>query len=129
MNSREIDRQVGYRLRERRLALRLSQSALARSVGMAYQQLQKYESGRNALSAFYLYRLACVLGVPVAYFFQEWRPPAMVGGRSQRAAVPWPGSDQITLDVFEAFQGIRDPALRRRVAELARILADSSRSR
>lgn len=47
----------------------LSQTALARAIGVTFQQLQKYESGKNRLSASRLYRLASVLGVDVAAFF------------------------------------------------------------
>jgi transcriptional regulator with XRE-family HTH domain len=47
----------------------LSQTALAARVGVTFQQLQKYETGKNRLSASRLYRLASVLGVDVSAFF------------------------------------------------------------
>ena len=46
-----IDGQVGARVRMRRLMLGLSQTALADALGITFQQVQKYESGRNRISA------------------------------------------------------------------------------
>lgn len=53
------------------MLLGLSQSELARAVGVAFQQLQKYETGANRISAGRLFALAQRLGVPVGYFFGE----------------------------------------------------------
>ena len=64
-----IDAHVGARLRFLRKERGLSQTALAARIGVTFQQLQKYESGKNRLSASRLYRLASVLGVDVAAFF------------------------------------------------------------
>jgi transcriptional regulator with XRE-family HTH domain len=60
---------VGRRLRARRTAMSLSQSALADRAGVTFQQIQKYERGVNRISAS---RLQCsqTLQVPVAFFFQ-----------------------------------------------------------
>ena len=67
-----IDKHVGQRVRERRLQAGLSQLALAGQLGVSFQQLQKYETGRNRISASTLYRLAQLLGVGPAYFFEGY---------------------------------------------------------
>lgn len=64
-----IDTHVGQRLRLLRKERGLAQTALAARVGVTFQQLQKYETGKNRLSASRLYRLASVLGVDVSAFF------------------------------------------------------------
>ncbi len=64
-----VDVHVGQRLRLLRKERGLSQTALAARVGVTFQQLQKYETGKNRLSASRLYRLAFVLGVDVSAFF------------------------------------------------------------
>ena len=65
-----VDRHVAAKLRERRVALGLTQQQLAELVGIAYQQLYKYEKGVNRLSAGRLHALARALGVDVGYFYE-----------------------------------------------------------
>jgi transcriptional regulator with XRE-family HTH domain len=60
---------IGERLRALRLDRGLSQSALASMAGVSFQQLQKYESGANRISAGRLMRIAAALGVPVTAFY------------------------------------------------------------
>lgn len=66
-----IDIHVGKRLRQRRCLLGLTQQKLATAVGIKFQQIQKYESGANRVSASRLWALANAMGVSVAYFFDE----------------------------------------------------------
>ena len=64
-----IDSRVGRRIRERRKQLGMSQSRLAASVWVSYQQLQKYEQGTNQVTASRLAAIAAALDVPPGYFF------------------------------------------------------------
>ncbi len=64
-----VDLHVGRRLRARRRLLGLTQETLANSVDIRFQQIQKYESGANRISASRLWSLAKALDVPVSYFF------------------------------------------------------------
>lgn len=66
----DIDRHVGSQIRQRRVMLGLSQQQIADLIGVTYQQAHKYERGINRISAGRLYNLACVLSVPVNYFFE-----------------------------------------------------------
>lgn len=68
--SGEIDEHVGRRLRQRRVLLGLSQEKLAESVGITFQQIQKYENGANRISAGRLYEFAQLLKVSVLFFYQ-----------------------------------------------------------
>jgi transcriptional regulator with XRE-family HTH domain len=61
--------QMGRRLRLRRRLLGLSQTRLAESCGVSFQQIQKYEAGSVAISASRLWQLACALDAPVRYFY------------------------------------------------------------
>jgi transcriptional regulator with XRE-family HTH domain len=67
----DIDRHVGARLRMRRTLLGMNQSQLGKTAGLTFQQVQKYENGANRISASKLYLFAGVLGVPVAFFFDD----------------------------------------------------------
>ncbi len=62
----------------RRTMMGLSQEAIAKAVGITFQQVQKYEKGANAMNANRLYEFAQFMHVPVAYFFEglEHRLPA-----------------------------------------------------
>ena len=64
-----VDVHVGARVRMRRKAMGLSQTQLADSVGITFQQLQKYERGSNRVSASKLYGMAVTLQTSVAWFF------------------------------------------------------------
>ena len=63
-----VDLHVGKRLRARRRLLGLTQETLAKAVDIRFQQIQKYESGANRISASRLWALAKALEVPVSYF-------------------------------------------------------------
>lgn len=59
-----VDMAVGARIRLTRKARGVSQQALAESVGLTFQQIQKYESGANRVSASKLAEIASVLRGP-----------------------------------------------------------------
>jgi len=65
-----IDLHVGKRIRHRRWLIGVTQQVLADSVGVKFQQIQKYEIGSNRVSASRLWNIAQTLGVPVAFFFE-----------------------------------------------------------
>lgn len=66
-----IDKAIGSRIRMYRKALGLSQSDLARELGITFQQVQKYESGANRVAASRLWSIADALGVSVLSLFQD----------------------------------------------------------
>lgn len=92
----DIDLLLGRRLRSRRRLLGLSQKALAARCGVRFQQIQKYESAANKMSAVMIGRLAYGLEVPVAYFYEgledlmALRPK---GTRSRRRASAADGAE------------------------------------
>ena len=65
----KIDRHVGRRMRERRIDLGMSQTNLAKPLGVSHQQLGKFERGTNRISAGRLLVLAELLDVDLEYFF------------------------------------------------------------
>jgi transcriptional regulator with XRE-family HTH domain len=64
-----VDIYVGSKIKLRRKMVGLSQSALAEHVGKTFQQFQKYETGKNRISASVLYEVAQALRTPIDYFF------------------------------------------------------------
>ncbi|MEO1561908.1 MAG: helix-turn-helix transcriptional regulator [Pseudomonadota bacterium] len=65
----EVDLHVGRRLRERRTTIGMTQQDLAEKVGVKFQQIQKYESGLNRISASRLWDISTALDCTVASFF------------------------------------------------------------
>src|SRR4028119_993964 len=74
-----IDVHVGGRVRLRRTVVGWSQERLGEALGLAFQQVQKYERGVNRIGASRLFDLARVLDVPISFFFDDM--PGAGGGR------------------------------------------------
>jgi transcriptional regulator with XRE-family HTH domain len=66
-----IDAYIGARMRERRLALNISQADLAETLGVSFQQIQKYESGKNRVSARRLFDICKALNVSLSSMFEH----------------------------------------------------------
>ena len=65
-----VDVYVGSKVRERRLKMEMSQTALGEAIGLTFQQVQKYEKGSNRIGSSRLMQIANVLDVPPTYFFE-----------------------------------------------------------
>ncbi len=72
-----VDLYVGRRLRSLRLAAGMGQAELAAVVGVTFQQIQKYETAANRISASKLYEIANALGTDIGAFFEGYSNPAM----------------------------------------------------
>ncbi|MEE8563278.1 MAG: helix-turn-helix transcriptional regulator [Alphaproteobacteria bacterium] len=66
-----IDVEIGTRLRQARVAAGFTQTELGVQLGISFQQVQKYEKGRNRIGGGRLYKIARVLGVKITYFFDD----------------------------------------------------------
>ena len=114
--SEDIDKWVGQRIGELRRAHGLSQSALASSLGLSFQQVQKYEAGLNRVSAARLYQLSQSFACPVSEFF----PPEEVtsGAKVHRSTI-----DKDCAALMTTFPRITDAGLRRSVLDVVEALA------
>lgn len=83
-----VDRLVGKRIQALRRARGMSQSELAEAAGVRFQQIQKYESGANRVSASRLWAIADTLGVEIVYFFQEIDPDTVAKSQEKEAREP-----------------------------------------
>ena len=116
-----VDVHVGKRIRHRRWMTGVTQQQLAEQVGIKFQQIQKYETGMNRVSASRLWDIAEALGVPVAFFFEglEASPDA---GKSETPKDFL--ADKETLELVRSYYAIPETQ-RRRLFELARVLSDA----
>lgn len=69
----ELDKQIGERVRARRLEIGMSQEQLAGALGITFQQIQKYEKGVNRIAASRLFDMSAALDMSVERFFQTGR--------------------------------------------------------
>lgn len=132
MPSNAIDHSIGRKIKMRRTLLGLTQYDLAKLVSLSFQQVQKYESGQNQMTAKRLVQFANVLGVDVDFFFQNAERAA---SNSNYASL---GEDKANgflheedvfnrelLELFRAFRSISSPEIRRSILELARAVGQS----
>jgi len=66
-----VDKYIGARMREQRLALEMSQELLGKELGVSFQQIQKYESGQNRVSAARLFEICKALNVSLSSMFER----------------------------------------------------------
>lgn len=121
-----IDVHVGGRVRLRRMMQNMSQEKLGESLGITFQQIQKYEKGTNRIGASRLQHIASVLQVPVSFFFED--APGATSAQGFEEARPAAFvtdflSSSEGLQLNRAFVRIKDAKLRRKVVDLVRAIA------
>ena len=117
-----VDVHVGKRVRHRRWLIGMTQQQLAEQVGIKFQQIQKYETGANRISASRLWDIAEALDVPVSFFFEGLEDESQRDGGGPRVPADLMG-DKEALDLVRSYYAIPENQ-RRRLFELARVLSD-----
>ncbi len=125
-----IDRYVGSRVRARRVGIRLSQTKLGEAIGVTFQQVQKYENGTNRIGASNLFKIGKTLGVDVAYFFEGVHEIAdsMMSDLPDgplSVAKDDPMTSRDAIEMMHNFFRVKDPDVRKRLAQFVKTLAHS----
>ncbi len=122
-----VDKYVGSRVRMRRIMLGMSQEKLGDSLGLTFQQVQKYEKGTNRIGASRLQQIAEILQVPVSFLFEGGPAGPVAEGGMSEAPSPTYVSDFLAtsegLALARAFTSITDPKLRRSIVDLVEQMA------
>lgn len=127
-----VDAHVGSRVRLRRMLLGMSQERLGESMGLTFQQVQKYEKGVNRIGASRLFQISKILDVPVQFFFEE-APYAGDGSRAPGLAEP--DSETFILEFLNSREGLElnrafvkigDAKVRKSVVDLVRALSSGN---
>ena len=122
-----IDVHVGARVKLRRMILGMSQDALGRSLGLTFQQIQKYEKGVNRIGASRIFELSNLLDVPIQYFYDDY-------GDASAAPAPGMAEGDTFMDLVNSpegvelcryFAAITDPKVKKRVLDLVKTIADT----
>jgi transcriptional regulator with XRE-family HTH domain len=115
-----VDAHVGKRIRHRRWMVGMTQQQLADKVGIKFQQIQKYETGMNRVSASRLWDIADALGVQIAFFFEGLSEDQLPqSGQGDILA------DKEALELVRSYYAIPE-AQRRRLFDLARVLSEAA---
>ncbi len=117
-----VDVHVGKRVRHRRWMVGMTQQQLAERVGIKFQQIQKYETGMNRISASRLWDISEALGVPVSFFFEGLNDGAASNATSLPGDIL---ADKEALELVRSYYAIPETQ-RRRLFELARVLSDAA---
>ena len=119
-----VDAHVGKRVRHRRWMTGMTQQQLAERVGIKFQQIQKYETGMNRISASRLWDIGQALGVPISYFFEGLDGEAVetVEEDASRGDLL---ADREALELVRSYYAIPETQ-RRRLFDLARVLSDAA---
>lgn len=112
---------IGNRIKSLRRSVGLSQANLGESLGVTFQQIQKYESGRSRIAADKLQRIAQALNVDVNYFY-DTRNGESLSEKEVRRGQTSPTPEGILFN--EHFDRIKDPRARYLLSELARVLCE-----
>ena len=117
-----VDLHVASRLHERRVSLGISQRKLAAALDLTFQQVHKYEHGKNRISAGRLYEFGKALGVPITFFFEGTADALM-------PVTPLTTGDHTdelgrreAIELFTAYRAISNPVVRRALRQLAKAL-------
>jgi transcriptional regulator with XRE-family HTH domain len=123
-----IDKEIGSRVRMRRISIGMSQEKLGDMLGLTFQQVQKYEKGTNRISVGRLVDIAKILGVDIHFFFNgvqsesgfaEGNPPPYI---SEVMSTPE------GLQLIRTFTGIKNPKVRKSIVQLVAALASEDES-
>jgi transcriptional regulator with XRE-family HTH domain len=124
-----VDVHVGQRLRKRRVMLGMAQTELAKHLGITFQQIQKYETGKNRIGASRLYEISLMLEVPVTFFFQEMPKSYNKNGMSDVAEQEEYGENEVmnreTLDLVKSYHKILDPTLRKKMLDTIKYIGST----
>ncbi len=122
-----VDEYVGKRVRQRRWMVGYSQQQLGEAVGIKFQQIQKYETGMNRISASRLWDIADTLSVPITFFFEGYEGATLV--ESPTNAKPTGQGDLLAdkeaLELVRSYYAIPENQ-RRKLFDLARVLSDAA---
>lgn len=123
-----VDVHVGKRVRHRRWMVGMTQQQLGEAVGIKFQQIQKYETGMNRVSASRLWDIADALDVSVNFFFEGYVEGITDAVASNPVASKKDGdllADKEALELVRSYYSIPENQ-RRKLFDLARVLSDAA---
>lgn len=121
-----VDVHVGKRIRHRRWLVGMTQQQLAEKVGIKFQQIQKYETGMNRVSASRLWDISDVLDVKINFFFDEMPDDNAIPAKGEAGKTNMPVdimADKEALDLVRSYYAMPENQ-RRRLFDLAQVMSN-----
>jgi transcriptional regulator with XRE-family HTH domain len=119
-----VDVHVGKRIRHRRWMVGMTQQQLGEAVGIKFQQIQKYETGMNRVSASRLWDIAHAMDVPINFFFEGLEDEGVAAKQAENTLGDLL-ADKEALELVRSYYAIPENQ-RRRLFDLARVLSDAA---
>ncbi len=120
-----IDKEIGSRVRMRRVSIGMSQEKLGDMLGLTFQQVQKYEKGMNRISVSRLVEIAKILSVDIHFFFNGIKSAKAEPGFAEEGAPPYVADMMSTpegLQLVRTFTSIKNPKVRKSIVQLVAAL-------
>lgn len=124
-----IDEHVGRRLRMRRIMEGVTQQGLAGAVALTFQQIQKYEAGRNRISAGHLYQFAQALNCSTSFFYDEFSDNSVRRTTTRQTELETFMRGENAVRLCKAFLAIEGESARSAVLEFMASLGPLRRAR
>jgi len=121
-----IDKEIGTRVRMRRISIGMSQEKLGEMLGLTFQQVQKYEKGMNRISVGRLVDIAKILGVEIHFFFDGIKSGKAEPGFAEDNSPAYIADVMSTpegLQLIRTFTGIKSAKVRKSIVQLVASLA------
>ena len=117
INAEEIRNNISCNLKLARKIKSLSQANVAEVLGVSYQQIQKYESGKNRISAIDLFIISNFLGVPIEKFYTS--------NFAEIYSVSQQNNEDEANDLLKEFKSIKNKALRKEILNYCSVIEDN----
>ncbi len=115
---RPVDVHVGGRVKAGRTLIGMSQTELGKHVGLAYQQVQNYETGMHRVSASRLWQFSLILGRPISWFFEG------IGERKRKGEDPLAKRETLQL---VRYLSACDPDVQKHLAAMINAVAGKAK--
>lgn len=115
-----LDPFIGMKVKQRRMELGMTQGKLGEKLGITFQQVQKYENGRNRISASTLFRISQILGVSISYFVEGFDRSFTL---KDEDSLIYQVQNKESVSLMNYFADIPDAFTRKKVFDLVKAIA------
>lgn len=119
-----LDSFIGQKVKLRRSSMGITQVGLGEKLGVSFQQIQKYENGKNRISASTLFQISTILGVSFSYFVDGYIKDTVLHDDQDVSYKVHDDKESILL--LNYFSKIKDPDLKRQILDLVEKMASLS---
>ncbi len=113
-----LDVHIGQKLKFRRLVQGKTLSEIGSAIGVSFQQIQKYETGKNTISSRKLYALSQLLGVDTNYFFEQLSAVSVAANELSDLEQEVNVSEKEIVQLIKSYSSLKDARVRKQILDL-----------